>query len=276
MKGSLVIMNVTPVPSLLQSTIIQALNDDHAHEFSVMVKDSQKKHMNASHVSEKAQNYFMFIATASDVNGTVHQWSSLPTWNPLAQVVVVFTEPFSTDALEVETRLVLRELLDHKMLNVNIVSHRNGTNVVQVVSWYPYENTNCATEILNLRLLDECIFEMDEEERTEYYPKQKVAKIPSTLHGCPLRVSSGVWEPYTYFVPKVGFTKGFEVLLIQTVSKVMHMNPVYELLNETREDRQSDRLNQGYTNLIQGYALSKYLGNSLRIPLCFLVGQLMC
>lgn len=61
MKGSLVIMNLTPSPSIFQSKIIESLNEDRTHEFSVMIKDSRKKHMNASHVSEKAQNYFMFI-----------------------------------------------------------------------------------------------------------------------------------------------------------------------------------------------------------------------
>lgn len=46
MKGSLVIMNLTPSPSIFQSKIIESLNEDLTHEFSVMIKDSRKKHMN--------------------------------------------------------------------------------------------------------------------------------------------------------------------------------------------------------------------------------------
>lgn len=46
MKGSLVIMNLTPSPSVFQSEIIESLNEDLTHEFSVMIKDSRKKHMN--------------------------------------------------------------------------------------------------------------------------------------------------------------------------------------------------------------------------------------
>lgn len=46
MKGSLVIMNLTPSPSIFQSKIIESLNEDPTHEFSVMIKDSRKKHMN--------------------------------------------------------------------------------------------------------------------------------------------------------------------------------------------------------------------------------------
>lgn len=46
MKGSLVIMNLTPSPSMFQTKIIESLNEDVTHEFSVMIKDSRKKHMN--------------------------------------------------------------------------------------------------------------------------------------------------------------------------------------------------------------------------------------
>lgn len=53
MKGSLVIMNLTPNPTPFMTTIIASVMEDPNHEFSVMVKDSRKKHMNASHVSEK-------------------------------------------------------------------------------------------------------------------------------------------------------------------------------------------------------------------------------
>lgn len=55
MKGSLVIMNLTPDPTPFQSHIIGSLDEDAAHEFSLMVKDSRKPHMNASHVSEKVR-----------------------------------------------------------------------------------------------------------------------------------------------------------------------------------------------------------------------------
>lgn len=50
MKGSLVMINLTPNPSLFQTKIIESINADRSHEFSIMVKDSRKKHENPVHV----------------------------------------------------------------------------------------------------------------------------------------------------------------------------------------------------------------------------------
>lgn len=258
MKGSLVIMNLTPDPTPYQSSIIESLDEDRNHEFSVMVKDSRKKHRNASHVSEKAQNYFMFIVTSEDVNSTVNQWHSLPTWNPLAQVIVLFTETYSTDLQDAETRLVLDKLLQHGMLNVNVMSHRIDTNIMQVVTWYPYASGNCAKEIRELTVIDECEYQIrdenDEENRHTAYaiykPNRKVPKIPLTMNGCPLLVSSSVWEPYTFYDSNSNrFVKGIEVLLIYTIAQVLRLRPIFKYLNETRENRLSDRLPDAYAEL---------------------------
>lgn len=266
LKGSLVIMNLTPKPQIIQNKIIQAINDDPHHEFSVMVKNAQLKHLNASHVSEKAQNYFMFIASNKDVNQTLRQWKSLPTWNPLAQVVILFTKTFDNHTLNKQIRNVLEELLENGMLNVNIISHRIDTNYVQSMTWFPYENENCAKEILKIRLIDECEYnnvesQVNDLRTTSYYYENDTGdnvnqkrrnKIPKSLHGCPLTISSSIWEPYTFYEPNHGFTKGIEVLMLQTITNVLNIRPIYYLLNETRENRRNADLNRGYLNLIDG------------------------
>lgn len=197
MKGSLVIMNLTPAPSIFQSKIIESLNEDITHEFSVMIKDSRKKHMNASHVSEKAQNYFMFIVSSEDVNSTVHQWRSLPTWNPMAQVMGLFTEIFDPITLEEQIRSVLSELLLHNMLNVNLMYNKAGSNTVEMITWFPYDSSNCANNILNLRVIDQCVYETNTLNSSDaniiFHPKKKEKKIPPVLHGCPLKISSSIW-----------------------------------------------------------------------------------
>lgn len=267
MKGSLVIMNLTPKPNTFQSRIIQSLNEDPYHEFSVMVKSAIRKHLNASHVSEKAQNYFMFIASNEDVNQTLHQWRSLPTWNPLAQVVVLFTTTLDTETLFRQMELILKELLECSMLNVNIISHRIDTNFIQAMTWFPYENRNCANEILNIQLIDECEYNNDvvnssigSKSMSNFnsmdHFRLKRDKIPLTLHGCPLTISTGVWEPFTFYEPKHGFNKGIEVLMLKTITNVLDMRPVYYILNDTRENRRTDSLNRGYLNLIDGYVNS--------------------
>lgn len=274
MKGSLVIMNVTPEPTPFQSKIIKSLNEDINHEFSVMIKDSLKRHLNASHVSEKAQNYFMFIVTSADVNSTVTQWKSLPTWNPLAQVLVLFTETYSEANLERETKNVLEKLLEYRMLNVNVLSHREGTHVMQVVTWFPYAGGNCASAILDLKTIDECEYQVIDEDTagdnetsvdgemtsgSSYYkPNRKMPKIPLRLHDCALKVASSVYEPYTFYDDESArFTKGIEVLLVQTISGVLKLKPVFELLNETRENRLTNKLSEGYTSLINRWVLMR-------------------
>lgn len=265
MKGSLVIMNVTPDPSPFQSHIIKSLNEDVGHEFSVMIKNSLKKHMNASHVSEKAQNYFMFIVTHNDVNSTVHLWRSLPTWNPLAQVLVLFTETYSPDRLDYETRNVLEKLLAYRMLNVNVMSHREGSKIMQMVTWFPYANGNCAQVVKELVTMDQCEYRPTNETDIEviYVPKKKVPKIPATMHGCELTVSSSIFQPYTYYdTEKETFTKGIEVLLIYTIAKVLRLCPTFVMLNETRENRPDIGLPEGFMQLINRY-LQWYYGSKV-------------
>lgn len=276
LKGSLVIMNVTPDPTPFQSRIIKSLNEDVGHELSVMIKDSGKRHMNASHVSEKAQNYFMFITTAADVNSTVHQWHSLPTWNPLAQVMVLFTETYSNESTMLShTHNVFEQLLEHGMLNVNVMVHLDGTNVVEMITWYPYADGNCAREVRNLVVMDECEYSdvvssvadgnlsktgLDENDQqhqelgpltVQYIPKVKIPKIPLTLHMCPLSVSASIFEPYTYYDAMTDtWTKGIEVLLVHTIAKVLRLRPIFVMVNESRENRVVERLSPGYVNLV--------------------------
>lgn len=151
----------------------------------------------ASHVSEKAQNYFMFIVSSEDVNSTVHQWRSLPTWNPMAQVMGLFTEVYDTSTLEEQVRTVLEELLQHNMLNVNLMYNKAGTNIIEMITWFPYEGVNCANRILNLRVIDQCEYQTNSSNSSDvdvvFLPKKKEKKIPPMLHGCTLRVSSSVW-----------------------------------------------------------------------------------
>lgn len=70
---------------------------------------------------------------ASDVNSTVHQWHKLPTWNPQAQVMVLFTNPFyDDDHMEEEVRIALTTLLEHGMLNVNVMLHWANSSFLEV------------------------------------------------------------------------------------------------------------------------------------------------
>lgn len=85
---------------------------------AVMVKDSKKPHR-SSRVQEKAQNYFMLIQHFDDFEATLKQVKNLPTWNPLAQIVVQFTVPFESEALKISwVKSLFDELLSNDALKV--------------------------------------------------------------------------------------------------------------------------------------------------------------
>lgn len=119
LKGSLVIINLVPKPSIVQARILSSLNEDKDHVLAVMVKDSKKPHR-SSRVQEKAQNYFMLLQHFDDFGATLNQVKSLPTWNPLAQIVVQFTVPFENETLKI---LWLKNLFD-KLLSHDALKAR--------------------------------------------------------------------------------------------------------------------------------------------------------
>ncbi|KXJ82457.1 hypothetical protein RP20_CCG013678 [Aedes albopictus] len=156
MKGSLAIINIKPDTSLFQLNILKSFNEDPRHEMGVMVKDGRKKHQNASHVTEKAKNYLLMVSDSSELDSPINQLRRLPTWNPLAQVVVLFTSEMTPLIFEIEVRNALQKLFENSVLNSNVMVQRFGTSVLEVWTWFPYENGGCADDIVNIRLIDEC------------------------------------------------------------------------------------------------------------------------
>ena len=196
MKGSLAIINIKPDASTFQQHILRSINEDPRHEMGVMVKDASRPHLNASHVTEKAKNYLMLIADSSALAAPIRQLRRLPTWNPLAQVVVVFTAELTPLVFEIEVRNVLQELFDHSVLNVNVMVQRYNTSVLEVWTWFPYESGSCADNIERLRLVDECEYAFQEPDpernlrsawvyRERHYFSDYGPKIPKYYHYCP-------------------------------------------------------------------------------------------
>ncbi|CAO1422337.1 unnamed protein product [Diamesa serratosioi] len=242
LKGSLVVINLVPNPNIFQRKIIMNLNDDNRHEICVMVKDAKKIHWNASHVTEKAQNYLMLVTNANEITSIVHQLKKLPTWNPIAQVVVIFTDAMKSESEQDSmVRVVFNELLMNDVLNVNVVIQRtNSLTVLEVLTWFPYERDNCADYIENIRKIDECKLIETKDPTTgiiqrndiitsfsaKYYPK-----IPTHFHECPMKVTTFLWEPYV-----VGhrnkIQRGLEVVMIQTISQKMNLKPVYKVIDQ--------------------------------------------
>uniref|UniRef100_A0A182YGJ7 Putative ionotropic receptor ligand binding domain-containing protein n=1 Tax=Anopheles stephensi TaxID=30069 RepID=A0A182YGJ7_ANOST len=240
MKGSLAIINIKPDASEFQRHILRSFNENPRHELGVMVKDASRPHWNASHVTEKAKNYLMLIADSSALAAPIRQLRRLPTWNPLAQVVVLFTAELTPLVFEIEVRNVLQELFDNSVLNVNVMVQRYNTSVLEVWTWFPYESGGCADNIDRLRLVDECEYVLQEAEpernvraawvfRERHYFSDYGPKIPKYYNYCPLKVSTSIWEPFV-----VGnashIEKGLEVLMLDAITARMRLVPVFSVI----------------------------------------------
>lgn len=191
-QGSLVIGNFKTDASFFLRNILNALNENDRHDLALMVKDARFKHWNASHVTEKAQNYLMMLNDRSELEANIKQLHALPTWNPLAQVVIFFLRVMEPEELEEQTISVIKELFLSHVLNVNVMSQRINTSLIQSYTWFPYENHHCAENFTRLHLIDECEYVVSDNKTGPYFNKQGFKKtwqkIPDDFHTCPLRV----------------------------------------------------------------------------------------
>lgn len=285
-QGSLAIVNIKPDASLFQRNILNALNENPSHELAVMVKDGSKKHWNASHVTEKAKNYFMLLNDKSEMTAIIKQLRALPTWNPLAQVLVFFLRAMHQTELDEQTVSVLMELFRSSVLNVNVMSQRMNTSIIQVVTWFPYEHTGCAHNFTTLRLLDECEYlpddaanggavssvDVDDDDvvnndamfhESHYHVDWQ--KIPDVFHDCELRIAATKWEPYTHYKEGEGFYKGIEYFMIKEAAQQMKFNPQFVLIDQREMNYFGSNENGKlfYQKILNGYA-----SVSLPVQLC--------
>lgn len=187
---------------------------------------------------------------ATDVNVSVHQWHFLPTWNPMAQVIVLLTRIRAADELELDVDAVLRNLHAFGMLNVNVLAVAENTSVVLVFTWHPYGSGNCANVVRDIVVADRCEYETEADTPIHYEPHRRVAKIPATLNWCPLRVAASAWEPYVVFDKATDrFSRGIEVLLITTIAAVLHLRPQFVRTATNRENRMAGQTNDVYVQL---------------------------
>lgn len=141
------------------------------------------------------------------------------------------------------------------MLNVNVISYRKDTNIVQASTFYPYQDGNCANIVGRLWTFDEC--EYNDGDNNNLYSKVRNIKklhkkIPNKLHNCPLNISGAIAEPYVFYdVSTNDFEKGTEVLMVRTIAEALEMTPIFSLINETRENRIISNLTGIYSNLFQ-------------------------
>lgn len=263
MRGSLVIINAVPHPkSLLQRQLMRALNEDPNHEFGVMAKDARLPHKNASRVTDKAQNYMLLMREFPEVDLALVQWKNLPTWNPLAQTVIFFMDPIqSLEEKNHFVRAVFEKLLVYGILNANAAFHMSlNPNKMEVETWFPYHKEGCAKKVESIFKIDECIVTepvvgedgvVTQGKEIIQHNENLFPKIPNTLHNCPMKVSTSIWEPFVVGDDEV--KSGLEIQMLQTITKQMKLKLEFNILEDVVATKKISDDNQTgiYADLIQ-------------------------
>lgn len=239
LKGSLIIFSFTPNGSQFQKTILKSFNEDINHEYSIMAKYALLPHFNASHVTDKAKNYFFMIEKSDEIPAILNQLRRLPTWNPFAKVLVLLmrTTPFEENDLNTEIIEIFGKLLNSKMLNANVLYVSQKPNTIEVVTWFPYEDNNCAKKIETIRLIDRCEVIYGENSSTLKFTTflNNIQRIPENLHNCPLMIATSDWPPFTiYNQTEQKFVRGVEIEMLKTVAEKLGMKPVFVKTDATR------------------------------------------
>lgn len=147
---------------------------------------------------------------------------------------------------------ISQEFLTRHLINVNLISYRDDSNIVQAHTFYPYDGSNCATNITELHRIEECVYD----DEAPFDPKITLIKklkpkIPNNLHGCEMHITSSVIEPFVFFdKDKNSFNMGTEVLMIQTIANALRMEPVFNRVNDTRENRAVSNQTGIYSTLL--------------------------
>lgn len=241
MKGSLVVLYVIHYPNIFQRRILEKLNNDKNHLISLMVKNAHKIH-SPLFTTDKAQNYIVLISKASELAIIIVQMVGRMTWNPLAQFLVIYSEPMkSIYDREIVLQVVLNEFLQVNVLNVNvIVQSFEITNQLDVFTWFPYQDKSCAHKIENVKKIEECkVIDLNEtgivkrENLVKSFNQEYYPRIPKTLHDCPLKVTTFINEPYVVG-PKNNLDKGLEILMVKVISEKMNLKPMFNFIEQHR------------------------------------------
>ena len=254
--------------SFLQRKILEAINEDKKHALGVMVKDGRLKHLNASAwgVTDKALSYLLLLLVMDDLDVALKQWRGLPTWNPLAQTVIVFMDPIRDVKTKDESvRHVLEKLLNYGIINANVVYQlKDNSERMVSESWFPYLNASCAKIVENIYEIDECISTETVDKETNKTIRNNTVfsmnenlfpKVPSRFHGCPMHVSAFIWEPFVVSTgndSEVGLA-GIEILMLKSITSQMELKIKYKFLDDKllAERISADNQTGIYADLLQ-------------------------
>lgn len=236
MAGSLVVINFPSEGLFIAKDIIKSFMEDDRHNQTVMTKVASRNHADPLHVTELAQNYLIICRNSTDLKPNLIQLKKLPTWNPLAQFVVLIANTFNQTDTELNIFKIVEETLQYHIININVIYTKSNQNdTIQVIGWYPYDGTNCANKLENFKIIDECSIISGEPDLTSY-DQEFEPRIPNDLHFCPLQISAVSWQPYVKYNTIRGFYAGAEYNFVKTLGEILEVTPVFRINNHTRDE----------------------------------------
>lgn len=183
-------------------------------------------------------------------------------------MVALFVHTYEHDELNEMITFILREFLHRNLVNVNVISYRHNADVVQTHTWYPYEGGNCANDVFNVHLVEECMYsDATPHEPTFNMIEPLKPRIPNDLHGCELRIAASVTEPFVFYdAESDAFNIGTEVLMTRTIAQALKMRPKFLRINETRENRVVSNDTGIYALLLKRYGQHFRCGHYFLAP----------
>jgi hypothetical protein len=136
--------------------------------------------------------------------------------------------------LDARLNSVFSIAFSYGMLDVNIIyQHPKSEDIVESATWFPYEKSGCAKNISEIRIIDKCQWNPS---TNDFYFKSffpnLYPKIPAKFHGCPLKITAVVNEPYV-FDANLMKKNGSEYNLFAEIADQLELTPVFKVLPDT-------------------------------------------
>jgi hypothetical protein len=233
--NALILIGILQHPKYNQRIVLREIFDSRAYSMSIMIKNSNASHVDANVFRGKTTGYMILIDEPQELHNQIKLMKSLPSWNPNAEVVVLLmTHIKEENALATRLKSVLNITFSYGMLDVNVVyQHPKSDHLVESATWFPYEKSGCAKNISEIRVIDQCEWLPSTEEFAfkTFFPNL-YPKIPAKFHGCPLKITAVVNEPYVF---DANLTKknGSEYNLFAEISDQLELTPVFNVQPDT-------------------------------------------
>lgn len=179
------------------------------------------------------------------------QWKSLPSWNPSAHVLLLIYFTYNDTVFEEQQKGALAVFLRYNMLNIKIITFRNASLVLDIVTWFPFDKHNCASGVTDLVPIGKCEFNETHYQLQHFRINKTV--VPNYIPGCKLRISTSIQEPYVYYNRRARTFSGLEVTIVKSIAKKMGMITDFVLIPEVRSNRVVNNITGIYSLLLQRY-----------------------